>query len=707
MARSKGRPVNMPGLNKCTHFGAKSRITGMPINLAGSGMPMHQQTSRPHKNRDKFEVSVEKGIVKMPLTNHTSRFPHLDLDCDGSYVQKRFHSGRTDSAYGHHVFTNPTNNRGEALGTYHFHYTQGPHIPCCRTGTNQQAASIINPYTGREIALGEPYIFEGQGYFSLNLVAQALTIDDTVGVTLDSRNETGSFRVCNFGLSSSERLGTLRVFRYPTNFLGRPSNNTRFDTACRSIVLLCHTRQAPLDTIPCYAYIGMESLSDYMLGGGFFTIFAPHMPSNVWHFTQSVPLIGITAPNDNENFHVGDTLSVRAVLQDVREATLTINGRIVEEKTGLSGREIVFAGHQLTESDTGSLMVGVNARNGQSIAINLPSVRVNVSAIPIPNVRILSPNNGDAFTTDNSVEVEVEVENATQSELTIGNHRQTVVHTMGQQHIRFDPYTLISDDVVNADVSVTAHNEYGMTASDSVQIRVKNWHVTMDMMQDFRWQATSLTDAYIDKINSTLEFYGITDLNSIRLFFATCGHESGKGRTRLEQLNADGSTVGDYSPNERGAGYIQITHRNTHLAFLASIGDSFIGENTAEYIAQNYPWEAAAWFWTSTRFANIRPSLRLWPDITLDMFTRELGDSLSIFLLTQYAVNGWGNVTWGDERYRGLAPSDYAAKAILEGTNWHVDDGRLRIVDVEEDPRMPVGWADRYDNFNEAISIFR
>ena len=148
-------------------------------------------------------------------------------------------------------------------------------MPCCRSGVVRQAAFIVNPYTGREIALGEPYVFEGQGYFSLNLVAKALTIDDTIGVTLDAGNATGSFRVCAMGLSSSEDLGALRVFRYPTNFLGRPSNNTRFDTACRSIDLLCHTRQAPLDTIPCFAYISMKSLSDYMLGGGFFTTFIP------------------------------------------------------------------------------------------------------------------------------------------------------------------------------------------------------------------------------------------------------------------------------------------------------------------------------------------------------------------------------------------------------------------------------------------------
>lgn len=155
--------------------------------------------------------------------------------------------------------------------------------------------------------------------------------------------------------------------------------------------------------------------------------------------------------------------------------------------------------------------------------------------------------------------------------------------------------------------------------------------ITMEMMRNFGWQESSLTDDYINRLNNTLELYGVTDINSIRLFMATCGHESGKGRLRLESLPL--LSWVNYEPHERGAGYIQITWRETHLAFLESVKDSFSGQNTAEYIAQNYPWEAAAWFWTSPAHANLRPSLRLWSSSTLNMFTSALGDSAGIFLL--------------------------------------------------------------------------
>jgi hypothetical protein len=415
---------------------------------------MHQ-TSHPHKNRTELDVSVEKGIIRMPIANNfVEQFPYLDLDWDGSYVQKRCHSGRTDSNYGHHVFTNPTNNRGVALGTYHFHHTHGPHIPCCRTGSNQRAASIINPYTGREIALGVPYIFEGQAYFSINLVARALTIWDTFGASLSALpvlppffDAGGSFSACNLGESSSgsDTLGERFSFTYPTvPVIGTIRNNTFFHADGNRdgrLELLCHTTQAELDPHRCYAYINLETLREYMLSGNFFTDFAPNLPANVWSFTHSVALAEITAPQHNENFHAGDILRVRAMVQDVREATLTINGQSIEERTGLSGREIVFNGYQLTESDIGSLRIGVEARNGQNIAVNLPSVRVNVFAIPVPNVRIISPQTGNTFTTGDSIEVEVEVENATRSELMIGDHRQTVEHTMGRQRVRFNPYT--------------------------------------------------------------------------------------------------------------------------------------------------------------------------------------------------------------------------------------------------------------------------
>ena len=390
------------------------------------------------------------------------------------------HSGRTDGSGGH-------NNRigGNGATPYHFHHSQEPHMPCCHSGLGQ-ATSIINPYTGREINLGRPYVFQNRNFFSINLVARALTVWDTMGATLSLIptfqpwfDVGGSFSACNLGESVGLALATLGErfsFTYPTlPIIGTLRNNTFFSaTGNRGgrLQLLCHTTQAELDPYRCYAYISLETLRDYMLSEGFFTRFAPNMPSSVWFFAHSVPLAEITAPRHNDNFQVADVIVVRASVQDVREAKLTINGQTIETRTGLSGREIVFSGYTLTDSDVGNLVIGVEAVNGQQIAVNLPSVRVNVSAIPLPSIRITTPRNDDDFIARDSVAVEIEVEHAVRSEVAIGSHRQTIEHSLGRQIIRFDSYTFTSDSIGNVDISVTSENIQGMTTSDIVRVQV-------------------------------------------------------------------------------------------------------------------------------------------------------------------------------------------------------------------------------------------
>ncbi|MCL1885084.1 MAG: phage tail tip lysozyme [Defluviitaleaceae bacterium] len=408
-----------------------------------------------------------------------------------------FHSGRTDSGGGH-------NNRvgGNGAIPYHFHHTLGPHMPCCHSGP-RQAASIINPYTGREINLGRPYVFQNQNYFSVNLVARALTVWDTMGASLSLLpvfppffNAGGSFSACNRGESAGPTLTTLGErfsFTYPTlPIIGTIRNNTFFNATGDSggrLQLLCHTTQAELDPYVCYAYISLETLRAYMLSAGFFTGFAPNMPSSVWVFAHPVPLAEITSPRHNENFQVGDTLIVRASVQDVREAALTINGRVIEMRTELSGRNIVFAGYTLTAGDIGSLVIGVNAQNGQGIMVNLPTVRINAVVALQPNVQIILPQNGTNFYVGGSVTVEIDVGNATQSELTISGHRQSVEHSMEQQQIAFNPYVFSADDVGNVVVSVISRNEFGAIATRTINVQVAH-DIGLDMMGNIAHDTT-------------------------------------------------------------------------------------------------------------------------------------------------------------------------------------------------------------------------
>jgi hypothetical protein len=168
---------------------------------------------------------------------------------------------------------------------------------------------------------------------------------------------------------------------------------------------------------------------------------------------------------------------------------------------------------------------------------------------------------------------------------------------------------------------------------------------------------------------------------------ATCGHESGKGRLTLEGLNKDGSTVGSYKKTERGAGYIQITWRETHLEFLESVNDNFTGEDTAAYIAKNYPWEAAGWFWSSVAKTG---------QGSLNNYVVKYGESKGVYLITQYLVNGWPN-----------ALSNDTAILIRDGkVKWSISDGTL-YVDGKNTSRAPYGWTDRETNYNDAMKSFK
>jgi hypothetical protein len=215
---------------------------------------------------------------------------------------------------------------------------------------------------------------------------------------------------------------------------------------------------------------------------------------------------------------------------------------------------------------------------------------------------------------------------------------------------------------------------------------VKEMRVTPKMMSDFGWSISILE---LIKLNNVLEKYGITDMNSIRLFLATCAQESGKGFRSLERLNLDGSTVGEYSVEERGAGYIQLTWRKAHLDFLKSVDDPFDEIDTANYISINYPWEATAWFWSSEEAKNTT-------DGSLNNYSAKYGDSKGVFLITQYYTNSWAD---------GLTKE--IASDIRDGkVQWEIAGNKL-YVNGQEIANAPRDWEDREDAYNEAISFIK
>ena len=217
--------------------------------------------------------------------------------------------------------------------------------------------------------------------------------------------------------------------------------------------------------------------------------------------------------------------------------------------------------------------------------------------------------------------------------------------------------------------------------------------VTAQMLKAFGW--ATISDTELTHINRVLLDYGITNMASIRLFFATCAHESRFGKAPLEEGSDAYFASKSYGKNGRGAGMIHLTYREAHMNFLKSIGNSFSDSDTASYIANNYCWESAAWFWTSTD-AKALSSDRL----SFNDYILKYGDSKGVYLITQYYVVGMPKEL----------PQDVAV-GIRDGTiNWNITGGRLYAAG-NNICEAPNGWGNsvtgRSDTYSSAMNSFK
>lgn len=213
--------------------------------------------------------------------------------------------------------------------------------------------------------------------------------------------------------------------------------------------------------------------------------------------------------------------------------------------------------------------------------------------------------------------------------------------------------------------------------------------ITQKQLIDFGWHDTSKKE--VDHFNKVLKEYGITDKKSITMFMATVGMESGKGKAVTEDYGGDLSYFNgkSYSVNNRGAGYIQITGKDIHKAFLKEMKDPYSGIYTTKHIAKNYPLEASAWYWSGKQKDSKN----------LNKYTVENNFSKEVFLITQYFVNGYVDGIDPDLNAikRGAAYSTVPAKKgekygklFVNGRTW----------------RTPKGWEDRGDSFDDAKKAF-
>ena len=110
----------------------------------------------------------------------------------------------------------------------------------------------------------------------------------------------------------------------------------------------------------------------------------------------------------------------------------------------------------------------------------------------------------------------------------------------------------------------------------------------------------------ISELNECLRRFNITTTNRIRHFLSQTAHESGGGKWKkelsdgkyLEGRTDIGNTEPGDGPRYKGAGYIQLSGRWNYQQLSDYLNDPDV-MNGYEYVAQNYPFTSAGYWWES------------------------------------------------------------------------------------------------------------
>ena len=207
--------------------------------------------------------------------------------------------------------------------------------------------------------------------------------------------------------------------------------------------------------------------------------------------------------------------------------------------------------------------------------------------------------------------------------------------------------------------------------------------VSAHQLKSFGWKE-ELSHTELNELNHLLEQYEITSKPSLTMFFATVASETDGGRLVLETGGDAHYAAHGYTANERGAGYLQITHRPKQLEFLNAVDDPFQGADTASYIAEKYPWESACWMWSVGKTS---------PAPNPNEYAKTRGNTPEVFLATQYGINGW-------------TISNDALGKIVQGADYTVsEDGKTITVEGKTSP-APKNWLQRLEWYEKAKKIW-
>jgi len=133
------------------------------------------------------------------------------------------------------------------------------------------------------------------------------------------------------------------------------------------------------------------------------------------------------------------------------------------------------------------------------------------------------------------------------------------------------------------------------------KILVATYLVSAEQLAEIGFLDTSPES--VKELNKTLRENDITTKDEIAHFLSQCAFESMFGASLTEAGYLDYETQMAYLQKQSyypyyGAGYIQLTWDYNYEAFYNAIGDEKIMSGP-DYVAANYAWTVAGWFWTT------------------------------------------------------------------------------------------------------------
>lgn len=140
-------------------------------------------------------------------------------------------------------------------------------------------------------------------------------------------------------------------------------------------------------------------------------------------------------------------------------------------------------------------------------------------------------------------------------------------------------------------------NENGVWIED-------NYLVTREQLNAVGWYNKYISDYMLSDLNRCLNKFEINTPVRIRHFISQCSHESGCGYYMTEESSGQayeyrkdlGNIYAGDGVKFKGAGYIQLTGRSNYQALADYLGDINVMQG-ASYVAANYPWTSAGYWW--------------------------------------------------------------------------------------------------------------